>query len=174
MSAKGEKGDSTSLFRRRPSLPAELQRPPLWGALVVSATAFIVYLVTMPSSITWRHDGADGGELATAAYRLGIPHPPGYPTYVLVGRLFTLLPWGDVAHRLSLMSALFAAFACGLVFLVAWRCLEAPEGWPGLWVAALGASLSLALSRILVAGHYRRGLCSECCLCSDNCILGLS
>ena len=137
-----------SLFGRRPSLASGWGSLPLWGALAVFAATFGTYLATMPPSITWRNDGADGGELATAAYRLGIPHPPGYPTYVLVGRLFTLLPWGDIAHRLGVMSALFAAFTCGLVFLTAWRCLEAPKGWLARLAAALVASLSLAFSPV--------------------------
>jgi hypothetical protein len=36
----------------------------------------------------------DSGELATAAATLGIPHPPGYPLYVLLGRLWIRLIWG--------------------------------------------------------------------------------
>lgn len=75
------------------------------------------YLATLAPSITWRHDGADGGDLITAAYTLGIPHPTGYPLYVLLARLFTFLPWGDIAYRVNLMSAFFAAATVPLVYL---------------------------------------------------------
>jgi hypothetical protein len=78
---------------------------------------FFVYLDTLAPSITWRHDGADGGDLIAAAYTLGIPHPTGYPLYVLLARLFTFLPWGDIAYRVNLMSAFFAAATVPLVYL---------------------------------------------------------
>jgi len=54
----------------------------------------------------------DSGELVTAVARLGIPHPTGYPLYVLAGKLWTLaVPVGSIAWRMSLFSALAAAAA---------------------------------------------------------------
>jgi hypothetical protein len=73
-----------------------------------------VYGATMAPSLTWAHHGADGGDLATAVVRHTIPHPPGSPTYLLLGDLFVRLPWRDPAWRLNLMSALAAAGAGGL------------------------------------------------------------
>jgi hypothetical protein len=67
---------------------------------------FLLYFLTLAPTITWEHDGYDGGDLTTAAYTLGIPHPTGYPTYMLVGHIFAQLPVGDVAYRLNLLSAL--------------------------------------------------------------------
>jgi hypothetical protein len=52
----------------------------------------------------------DSGELVTAVHVLGIPHPTGYPLYVLLGKLWTLvLPYGSIAWRMSLFSAACAA-----------------------------------------------------------------
>jgi hypothetical protein len=95
--------------------------------IVLFLIAFSIYLVTLAPTITWRNDGADGGDLITAAYTLGIAHPPGYPVYVVLGKLFTLLPIGDVAYRVNLMSAFFAAATIPLVYLVTLglcRCLR--------------------------------------------------
>src|SRR5262249_8288752 len=62
----------------------------------------------------------DSGELVTAVYLLGIPHPSGYPLYALLGKLFTLLvPVGSIALRMSLFSAATAAAACAGVYLLA-------------------------------------------------------
>ncbi|HAX61700.1 MAG TPA: hypothetical protein DCX95_03955, partial [Elusimicrobia bacterium] len=37
----------------------------------------------------------DAGEMASVCYTFGIAHPPGYPLYVLLGKIFTLLiPFG--------------------------------------------------------------------------------
>ncbi len=79
--------------------------------------SFGFYCATLAPTITWEHDGVDSGDLVTAAYVLGIAHPPGYPVYVLLGKLFTFLPVGDVAYRVNLMSALFAAISVAVLYL---------------------------------------------------------
>jgi tetratricopeptide (TPR) repeat protein len=82
----------------------------------------------------------DSGELVTAVHLLGIPHPSGYPLYVLLGKLWTiLLPLGSIAYRMSLFSAACAAAACALVALL---CRRAGLGW----IAALTGSGALAFS----------------------------
>ena len=75
----------------------------------------------------------DSGELVAAVHTLGIPHPSGYPLYVLLGKLWTVLvPVGNIALRMSLFSAFFgAAAAAGLYWLglmlglSRWSCLFA-------------------------------------------------
>ena len=85
---------------------------------VVSIVSFIVYLLTCARHLTWLHDGADGGDFATCAWTLGIAHPTGYPLYCLTGWLFAhLVPIGEVAFRLNMFSALFAALGAGLIAL---------------------------------------------------------
>ncbi|MBI5573962.1 MAG: DUF2723 domain-containing protein [Elusimicrobia bacterium] len=61
----------------------------------------------------------DSGELITAAYTLGIPHPPGYPLWTILGKIFTLLiPFGNIAYRVNLMSAFFGALTCVILYLI--------------------------------------------------------
>ena len=55
---------------------------------------------------------ADSGEFQVVGAVLGIAHPPGYPLYTLLGRLFTLLPVADPAYRMNLFAA-----ACGALTL---------------------------------------------------------
>ncbi|MGD9101843.1 MAG: DUF2723 domain-containing protein, partial [Anaerolineae bacterium] len=62
----------------------------------------LVYGLTLAPGLTWAHYGADGGDLVTAAHTLGVPHPPGYPTYTLLAWLFTRLSLGNVAWRVNL------------------------------------------------------------------------
>ena len=82
------------------------------GVFILTALVLLtVYLLTLPSTLTWAHYGADGGDLATAVIRGRLPHPPGFPTYLLLGTLFVQLPWGEPAWRLNLMSAVMAAGA---------------------------------------------------------------
>jgi hypothetical protein len=91
-----------------------VNRSTFFSSLLVFTIALALYLVTLAPTITWAHHGADGGDLITAAYVLGVPHPPGYPAYVTLGHLFAQWPIGDVAYRLNLMSAICMALAAAL------------------------------------------------------------
>jgi transmembrane protein TMEM260 (protein O-mannosyltransferase) len=57
----------------------------------------------------------DSAELQAVALRGGIPHASGYPGFVLIGRLFALLPFPDPAYRITFMSAFFAAATLALL-----------------------------------------------------------
>jgi lipoprotein signal peptidase len=81
------------------------------------------YLSTMAPGLTWAHFGADGGDLVTAAATGGIAHPSGYPTYLLLARLYQFLPLGSLAHRTNLLSASAAVLAVFFLYLLAERCL---------------------------------------------------
>jgi hypothetical protein len=117
------------------------------AALAALAVPLLVYLLTMAPTITWAHDGADGGDLITAAYTLGVPHPPGYPTYCLLGWLFAHMPLGDVAWRLNLMSAVGAALAAlGLYAAVLDRQRERQDADGTTVAVGLCAAWSLAFA----------------------------
>ena len=74
-------------------------------SLIAGLGALGLYAATVARTITWRHGGGDGPELSAAAAVLGIAHPTGYPLYLMLGHLFTLIPVGEVAFRVGLMSA---------------------------------------------------------------------
>ncbi|MEE9198841.1 MAG: DUF2723 domain-containing protein, partial [Dehalococcoidia bacterium] len=77
-------------------------------------------------------------------------HPPGYPTYVLLGRLFAFLPFGEVAFRTNLMSAFFGAAAVALLYLIVLEfiSLARPEARRRL---GLGEILSAGLAPVALA-----------------------
>ncbi|MBI4282607.1 MAG: DUF2723 domain-containing protein [Chloroflexi bacterium] len=88
-------------------------------ALLVFLGAMALYLFTLAPTITQRHFGADGAELTAAAYTLGVAHPSGYPTYLLLAKAFTLVvPWGEVAYRVNVLSAFSGAGAVVLVYFM--------------------------------------------------------
>jgi hypothetical protein len=68
-----------------------------------------VYITTAPPTIYL----GDSGELAAAAYTLGIGHPPGYPAFMFLAKIFSFIPLGDIAFRMNLL----ASFLGVLVFL---------------------------------------------------------
>jgi hypothetical protein len=76
---------------------------------------FLIYWLTLAPDLTWQANSGDGGELITAAVTLGIPHPPGYPTYILLGKLVSFLPFEPIAYRFHIFSAICTATAAGVV-----------------------------------------------------------
>jgi len=83
-------------------------------AALVGLVAFVVYLHTLAPTVMWY----DMGEFTTASHVLGIAHNTGYPLYILLGKLFTFLPVGDIAYRVNLMSAVFASLTVAVIFLI--------------------------------------------------------
>ncbi|MFT3847062.1 MAG: DUF2723 domain-containing protein [Lacibacter sp.] len=79
---------------------------------IIGMIASAVYILTMePTGSLW-----DCGEFVSTAYKLGIPHPPGAPLFILMGRLFTLFTPHDAAVGVNLMSALASGFTILFLF----------------------------------------------------------
>lgn len=79
--------------------------------LILTATLALCYTVALAPGLTWANGSADGGDLITAAATGGVAHPSGYPLYLLMARAFQLLPFGALAFRTNLLSAVCAVFA---------------------------------------------------------------
>ncbi|MGB9741781.1 MAG: glycosyltransferase family 117 protein [candidate division WOR-3 bacterium] len=84
----------------------------LW--LSIPLGALLLYLHTRVPAVGL----IDSGELAGGCYLLNILHPTGYPLYTLLGRIFTLIPWGTVINRVTLLSAVFSAIGILLFMLL--------------------------------------------------------
>src|SRR6476660_767304 len=112
-------------------------RPSYKVAAIATAAVFVLYLVTLaPSTAMW-----DTSEYIAAAYTFGLPHPPGNPFFVLLGRFFAVLPIApNVAMRINILAALCSAGAAGMWFLITERVLV---GWlPERWQRIVGGSLA--------------------------------
>lgn len=84
------------------------------GGLVLLATSG-VFLSTVAQTVSFW----DCGEFIACSHILGIPHPPGTPLYVIIGRVFAMLPLvSDPAHRVNLLSALSSAAAATIAYFV--------------------------------------------------------
>jgi len=82
----------------------------------------IVYVLTMAPTVTFW----DAGEFIAASYTLGVPHPPGTPLFVLLGRILAILPLPmEIAARLNFVSVLCGSLSALLIFLIAVKILEA-------------------------------------------------
>ncbi|MDX1614219.1 MAG: DUF2723 domain-containing protein [Candidatus Promineifilaceae bacterium] len=109
-------------------------------AVVVLLLSLIAYLLTLSPDLTWRFASSDGAELIAASYTFGVAHPPGYPTYVVLGRVFSWLPFGSVAWRYHLFSGVSAALAAMFVALAAKHLISKQKVGPAPTAAAAGAA----------------------------------
>ena len=110
----------------------------------MAGVTFRVAISLTPNRLTAANHGIDGGDLLAAVVSRGIPHPSGYPTYLLLGRVIQSVPLGTPYWRGALLSSLPAALAAGL--FAAWA---TPKG------ASRGKSIAIGLSAGLAWGTSR-------------------
>jgi hypothetical protein len=132
-------------------LPAEPFRPKRadWlQAGLVALVLFALYAATAPRSVALEDDGL----FVLSSYFLGIEHPPGYPLFTLIGHLFTFLPFGSVAYRVHLASAMFGALTCA----AAWLCARTlVDGRLPAYLAAFALGVSPVFwSQAIIAEVY--------------------
>lgn len=85
------------------------------AGVCAGGVALALYISTLAPSVGF----VDSGELTVAAWGLGVPHPPGFPLYVLLTHFIAMIPVGSIAARVNFASALFAAAATVTVFVLA-------------------------------------------------------
>lgn len=110
---------------------------PRWFDLGLTASVLALYLLTLGTRV----GRADSFEFQVVAPQLGIAHPTGYPLFILIGKLFSLLPLGSMAFRVNLLSAVAATLAVMTIYRLIVR-LTSDR------LAAALAALTLAASSV--------------------------
>ncbi len=128
--------------RRHVLLPA--------SCLLLFAFSLLLYLQTLAPSVVTLFD--DSLEFPLVVHRLAIAHPTGYPLYTLLGKLFSLGPWYNVAWSVNLLSAVAGALTVTLAYLVARQLTR--RCWPALLGAVALAVSPLFWSQSVVAEVY--------------------
>ena len=109
MSTRRDESNEQIDFGQIRPFPAEL----LCAGAVFVAT-LLLYSWTLAPTVTL----TDSGELIVVARGLGVAHPPGFPLWIILAHLASLVPLGNVAVRINFASALFAALASAMLTLV--------------------------------------------------------
>ena len=114
----------------------ELSRSSFVLPLTVGLVALAVYFRTLLPGLAF----GDWGEMQTVPHVLGVAHPTGYPTYIILGWLAHLVPIGSIAFRANLLSAVLVASALGVTVAILLRLGTRPAiaGGAALLLGAVG------------------------------------
>lgn len=111
----------TTEHSRTEPKPIGRTAPPGTGRLtaaVVALLAFVVFVRTLAPGLYGRMDTPVFQFLGRV---LGVAHNPGYPLYSLLTFPFSFLPFGTLAYRANLFSAVMGSVAVWMTFTLARR-----------------------------------------------------
>ena len=121
---------------------------------VALAISFLVYLLTMADTVPYW----DSGEFIATSYILGVPHPPGSPLYLIIGRVFSMIPFNpDIAFRVNLISPVVSALAVMYLYLSTVKLISNYKGKIQTQmdaIIAFGGSLVGALTFAFTDSHW--------------------
>ena len=87
----------------------------IFAALVFIITALTYLSTVQPGLSFW-----DCGEFTASAYLMQVPHPPGTPFFLILGKFFTMLPISDsIGYRMNMISVFSTAFSVLFLYLIA-------------------------------------------------------
>lgn len=125
-----------------------------WGPRITALAAFVMFAWLAPSGPWW----LDSSELATAGLRLGSPHPTGFPLWCVLAKVASLIPFGELAWRVHLLSAACGALAvlwtARLVIAIGRQPEDPAFAWGGIGAGALLACSMLFLRQATVTEVY--------------------
>ncbi len=119
-------------------------------ALLIFLIALTVYFLTAAPAVSFW----DCGEFIACSFKMAVPHPPGAPLFLLLGRIFSLLPFAhDIAFRINTISVISSALTIMLLYLTivhlvrAWKGkLENDSEWLTAIFSGVIGSLTFAFS----------------------------
>jgi len=88
--------------------------------LLIFIISFSLYAFTSGKSVSF----GDSGEFICGAYNFSQLHPPGYPLYVILGKIFTLFPAGEIAWKVNMMSVFFASLTLVFLYIITFHITE--------------------------------------------------
>lgn len=115
------------------------------GGAVSFIVSLVLYILTVaPTTSFW-----DCGEFIACSYTMGIPHPPGAPMFIMLGRVFSLFPFFDVGLRVNMVSVFSSALTVLILYLIIVRLTYEWRGVPknfGANMTIIAAALFGALT----------------------------
>ncbi len=92
---------------------------------VIAFAVFLISLITYLATVQPTVSFWDCGEFIASAYYLQVPHPPGTPFFLLLGRIFSLIPFAEnIGLRINMISVLSSAFTVMFLYLIAVKLIQ--------------------------------------------------
>ena len=115
------------------------------GAIVFLISATVLFMTAQPTVSFW-----DVGEFTAAGYALQVPHPPGTPFFLLLNRIFSMIPiFHNIGHRINTVSVLSSAFSVLFLYLIIIKVIANYRGKePKSLLDGLGTYLSAAIGAL--------------------------
>ncbi|HEY7751598.1 MAG TPA: DUF2723 domain-containing protein, partial [Ignavibacteriaceae bacterium] len=112
-------------------------------AVIVFIISLIVYLATVQPSVSFW----DCGEFIAAGYYLQVPHPPGTPFFLILGNIFSKIPFlENVGYKINLISVFSSALTVLFLYLVSVKLINIYKGkGPENLFDAIGTYLAAAI-----------------------------
>ncbi len=116
----------------------------IFAAVVLFISTLFFFLTVQPSVSFW-----DCGEFIASSYYLQVPHPPGAPFFLMLGRIFTMLPFAEnIAFRANIISVLSSGLSVLFLYLIAVKLIENYRGKPAGIKDALITYLAAAIGAL--------------------------
>ncbi len=96
----------------------------LIGAFVFLLSTVILFLTVQPSVSFW-----DPGEISASSYSMMVPHPPGGPLWLIIGRVFSMIPFAaNIGFRINTVSVLAGSFSILILYFIIIKLIENYRG----------------------------------------------
>jgi len=120
-------------------------------AVVIFLITFVVYFSTMAPTVSFW----DTGEFIATSHILGVPHPPGSPLFLLVGKFFSLIPISsDIAFRVNIFSPIISALTISLLFLICIQFIDRVKPEDNNKFFKMWSSLTASLTFAFTHSHW--------------------
>jgi len=118
---------------------------------ILFLVTFAIYFSTMAPTVSFW----DTGEFIATSHILGIPHPPGSPLFLLIGKLFTLIPISsDIAFRMNIFSPLISAATVSLLFFICNQFIDRLDSRDDIKHFKIWSSLTASLTFAFTHSHW--------------------
>ena len=118
---------------------------------VIFLITFAVYFSTMAPTVSFW----DTGEFIATSHILGVPHPPGSPLFLLVGKFFSLIPISsDIAFRVNIFSPIISALTISLLFLICNQFIDRIDPSDNTKFFKMWSSLTASLTFAFTHSHW--------------------
>ncbi len=92
---------------------------------VIAGIVFLISLFVFISTVQPTVSFWDCGEFIASSYAMQVPHPPGTPFFLILGRVFSMIPFAEnIGLRVNMISVLASAFSVMFLYLIAVKLIK--------------------------------------------------